>query len=325
MRLRSAVPAVLLLLARSVEAGGERFEPSVGGARQHFERGTLVVPVVQAGVEAEAVHRLVSEAVAEDAVEVFALGGGFTPDGPDLGGPSIAGLTPPRVALLAGSGTDSYSVGEAWHLLTERAGLPIALLDRDAVGDADLSRYTTLLILGSFRGLDDAEVETLKGWVRGGGVLVAAAGAAAWAVEQGFADVETREADTDSTRYAYADLDRARGAQTLGGAIFESGLDTTHPLAFGHPERLPLFKNNTVFFDLPEAAGTTVAAYTDAPLLSGYVSDRNRDQIAGGAALIGQRMERGRVILFDFDPAFRAFWWGTQGLLLNAVFFGGAF
>ena len=30
-------------------------------------------------------------------------------------------------------------------------------------------------------------------------------------------------------------------------------------------------------------------------------------------------------VAFDFDPNFRAFWWGTQGLFLNAVFFGGAF
>ena len=67
------------------------------------------------------------------------------------------------------------------------------------------------------------------------------------------------------------------------------------------------------------------ALYTDAPLLSGYVSDNNLDRLAGGAALVGQRFGSGRVVLFNFDPDFRAFWWGTQGLLLNAVFFGGAF
>jgi hypothetical protein len=30
-------------------------------------------------------------------------------------------------------------------------------------------------------------------------------------------------------------------------------------------------------------------------------------------------------VLFDFNPAFRAFWRGTEGLLLNAVFLGHAF
>jgi hypothetical protein len=134
-----------------------------------------------------------------------------------------------------------------------------------------------------------------------------------------------REAEDDSTAYAYADVRTARGAQVVGGAIFEATLDTTHPLAFGHPERLALFKNNTLGFAPSDQAGTNVARYTAMPLLSGYASASNLDRIGGGAAIVGQRLGRGRVVLFDFDPNFRAFWWGTQGLFLNAVFFGGAF
>ena len=325
---REHAPRALARLQRAgvrVRLALEPFEATVGGSRRPFERGTLVVPVRQADVEDTVVHDLIQDAVALDGLDVFALGSGRTPGGPDLGGPSMERLAMPRIALLAGSGTDGYSVGEAWHLLTERAGLPVALLDRDDVGEADLSRYTTVLALGSFRDLDGAATEKLKTWVQGGGVLVAAERAAAWAVEQDFAEVEVREAASDSTRYAYADLDRAGGAQVVGGAIFETGLDRTHPLAFGQPERVAVFKNNRVFFDLPEAAGVTVAAYTDAPLLSGYVSDPNLDRIAGGAAVVGQRLGRGHVVLFDFNPAFRGFWRGTEGLLLNAVFFGGAF
>jgi len=317
-------PRALARLQRAgvrVRLAKEPFE--VAGRPEQFERGTLIVPVAQADAEAETVHRLASEIAGE--VEVIAAGSGLTPEGPDFGSRGMPVLTPPRVAVLAGEGTDSYSVGEAWHLLTERAGLPITLLNRDEVGDADLSRYTTIAAVGYFRGFENGEHDKLKAWVREGGTLIATEYAARWAVENGFAELERREAEEDSTQYDYADVGTARGAQFVGGTVFEAALDPTHPLAFGHGDRVALFKTNATAFDPSEAAGTNAALYTDAPLLSGYVSDNNLDRLAGGAALVGQRFGRGHVVLFNFDPDFRAFWWGTQGLLLNAVFFGDAF
>ena len=321
-------PRALARLQRSgvrVRLAQDAFESTVGGARQRFERGTLVVPVVQADVDTETVHALVVEAVAQDGVDAFALGSGLTPSGPDFGSGSMPVLAMPRVAILSGEGTDSYSVGEAWHLLTERAGLPVSLLDLDDLGRADLGRYTVLAVVGSVRGLDEAAAETLKGWVRSGGTLIVTEGATGVAAERGLVELERREADEDSTLRPYAEVSDARGAQFVGGAIFEAVLDPTHPLAFGHPERVALFKNNTLFFDRSERAGTTVAVYADAPLLSGYISAPNLERLGGAAAIAGQRLGRGHVVAFDFDPNFRAFWWGTQGLFLNAVFFGGAF
>ncbi len=318
-------------LARLQQAGvrvrlaTEPFEVTVGGTRRAFGRGTLVVPLAQADVEAEAVHSLVSDAVQEDEVDVMWIDSGLTPSGPDLGSRSMPVLDLPRVALLAGEGTDSYSVGEAWHLLTERAGLPVSLLDRDAFADADLSRYNTVAVVGTFRGFDEAVAEKLKAWVRNGGTLIVTEGAASSAAEHGLVELEKRKAEEDSTRYAYAEVSDARGAQVIGGAIFEAALDTTHPLAFGHGAQLPLFKSNTLMFDRSAKPGTNVAVYAEDPLMSGYISSPNLARLGGAAAIVGQRLGRGHVVLFDFDPNFRAFWWGTQGLFLNAVFFGGTF
>ncbi|MEL7169147.1 MAG: hypothetical protein AAGN64_07340, partial [Bacteroidota bacterium] len=68
-----------------------------------------------------------------------------------------------------------------------------------------------------------------------------------------------------------------------------------------------------------------VGQYLDEPRLSGYVSTQNLDALRGGAAVVANRMGRGRVIGIDGAPSFRAFWWGTQGLVANAVFFGQTF
>ena len=308
----------------TVRVAFEPFEATVGGVWRRFERGTLIVPVQQAEVSASEVHRLVDEAVAEDGLEVIALGGGLTPEGPDLGSPSLRLLTKPTVAILAGSGASTYRVGEAWHLLSERMHVPVSLIDPARLDGLDLRRYTTIIAAGLSR-LDEPDTEALKTWVQGGGTLIATGSGAGWAAQAEFLTAALDEPTPDSTRRPYATLNETRGAQQIGGAIFEVALDTTHPLAFGHPERVAVFKTNEQFFEGVTPGGHDIGVYTEAPRLSGYISEPNLARLSGKAALMAGRLGRGRVVLMDFDPSFRAFWYGTDGLLLNAVFFGSIF
>jgi SAM-dependent methyltransferase len=300
-------------------------ETSVAGQQQRFGRGTIVVPLAQAGVDAEDIHRVMADAAGRG-LEAFAVGTGLVQAGPDLGGASTRVLERPSVALLAGRGTTPGAVGEVWHLLTRRVGMPITLLDLDEVDTADLRRYTTLVMAHQPNPRsDEALADRLRAWVREGGVLVATQGGAGWAARHGLADLTERPPVADTTDYAYADVQSARGAHLIGGAIFDVTLDVTHPIGFGHPGRVAAFKQGTQAFDASAAAGTNVGRYALQPRLSGYVSEPNVERIREGAALVAQRSGRGAVVLFDFNPAFRGFWRGTEGLLVNAVFFGGSF
>ena len=299
------------------------FEALAGGARQSFGRGTLVVPVRQAGVDADAVHAAIQEAVAEDHVEAFALDSGRTPSGADLGSRGWPVLQAPRVALLAGEGASVYGVGEVWHLLSERFGQPVSLLDPAALPSLD--GFTALVVAdGSYGSMDSSAVARVRQWVRGGGVLIGVEGGARWAARTGLLDADLRETEPDSTVYAYADRDAARGAQALGGSILDIALDPTHPLAYGYPDRVAVFKSGTALFE-PDSTGADVGVYAPEPVLSGYASAATEARLAGAAGLKAGRLGAGRVVLMDFDPAFRAFWWGTDGLLLNAVYLGGTF
>ena len=303
------------------------FSASSGGAAREFDRGTLVVPVQNAGAPADSVHAIVRRAVEEDHVEAFALDTGYTPSGNDLGSREWPVLRPARVALLAGPGASPYGVGEAWHLLSERFGQGVSLLEPEDLGRADLDPYTVLVMAdGYYSQVDSAATARLRSWVQGGGTLVATEGGARWAARAGFVETEDRPAPPDSLDYAYEQRDAARGAQAIGGSIFEVALDATHPLAYGYGDRLAVFKGDAALFE-PAAggAGTDVGVFTDEPVLSGYVSRQNLERLPGAAALKADRVGRGAVVLMDFDPAFRAFWWGTDGLLLNAVYLGGAF
>ena len=126
-------------------------------------------------------------------------------------------------------------------------------------------------------------------------------------------------------RHDYADKQDIEAGDLVRGTIFAGDLDITHPLGFGHPDRVAVFKTNTLFFEGVTPAGNDVGVYTDEPLLSGYISDENLERLRGKSAIMATRQGQGRVVLMDFEPSFRAFWYGTDGLLLNAVFFGGVF
>ena len=301
------------------------FQAVAGGRTESFERGTLVVPVQNAGAPPDSVHAVVARAVAQDHVEAFALASGLTPAGADLGSRSWPVLETPRVGLLAGDGTDANAVGEVWHLLSERFGQPVSLLDPAALPDLDA--YTTLVLAdGSYGGLDSTATARVRSWVRAGGVLVGTEGGARWAARAGLVDAPLRAAPTDSTARPYADRDAAAGAQAIGGSILQVDLDPTHPLAYGYPAQVAVFKAGAALFE-PAASGSglDVGVYAAEPVLSGYASAQNRERLLGAAALKAARVGRGRVVLMDFNPAFRAFWRGTDGLLLNAVYFGGTF
>ena len=305
------------------------FTMVTGGTERTFDRGTIIIPVVQrdaaSAVTAEQVHALIDRIVAEDHVVVHGADTGLTPSGGDLGGPNSTVLVKPEIALLSGPGTRAYEVGETWHLLNERFGIPVSLVDADGFSDLDLDRYTTLVMPMGNYDLSTEDVNRLKWWVREGGTLIAWKSAARWLIGREMIDEGLKASPPDTTDLSYEQVPTTRGAQRIGGAIFAAELDTTHPLAFGYGDRTPLFRNHEIFFQPSATPGATVARYTQAPLLSGYISPKRHGELAGTAALIARRQGNGAVILFADNPNFRAFWYGTNGLFLNAVFFGGAF
>ena len=112
----------------------------------------------------------------------------------------------------------------------------------------------------------------------------------------------------------------------IGGAIFAADLDITHPLGFGYRERDIFLHKNVEEPMLPtENPFGTVIAYTGDPVYSGFVSEENREALAGTPSLIAERSGDGSVILFADNPNFRGYWYGTNKLFMNAVFFSKIF
>jgi len=111
----------------------------------------------------------------------------------------------------------------------------------------------------------------------------------------------------------------------IGGAIFATDLDTTHPLGFGFANRdLPVHRNVSFTLDRPDDNPFAVPVqYKDDPLLTGYASEKRQREIGGTPSVIAQREGRGAVILMADNPVFRGTYPGTEKLLMNAIFFAG--
>ena len=101
--------------------------------------------------------------------------------------------------------------------------------------------------------ISDAADE-LKSWLRRGNTLIVYRGAIGWANRNKLAKVDfvTNGANSySSTRRPYNKISRQiEGAGVIGGAIFETEVDLTHPLLYGyHEKNLPVFHRGTSFYE----------------------------------------------------------------------------
>lgn len=294
-----------------------------------FDYGTILVSLGIQDVDDAEIYQLMQKAASEDGLTVYSVETGLNPSGIDLGSPSFSNLDKPKTAILGGRGVRGNDVGEIWHLFDQRYHMPISILDMERLGQVNLDRYNVIIMVqGFYNGLSDNHVDELKRWVRNGGTLILNKAAVNWAENQGLANVEfverEEEEEDEPRRGVYANLFNDRGAQVIGGSIFNAELDLTHPLAYGYNrENMTVFRNSNTLMEIAENPYATPLRYSsDNPLASGYISDENLEIIGGTAGIIVTRYGGGNVISYIDNPAFRAFWFGTNKLLMNGVFFG---
>lgn len=301
----------------------EPFSAVTAQGTQQFDYGTILVPVGPQDVDAAQIRELMQRAANDDALTVYALGTGLSSGGIDLGSPGFSDLRKPSIALIAGEGTRSSEVGEAWHTFDQKFDMPITLLTQQRMRQADLSRYNVIVMAsGNYSGV---QTDRIKQWVEAGGTLIVYKTALSWAASSGLANIKFIEMQSDEPTPArsYADMTRDRGEQLIGGSIFSAALDLSHPLGYGYNVPvLSVFRDSTIFMEPAENPYATPLRYTDSPLVSGYVSERNLETLADTAAIVVSAHGSGRVIAMTDNPNFRAFWFGTTRLFMNSVFFG---
>lgn len=296
-------------------------EPFSFGNEQ-FSYGTIMIPAGNQKLSSSEIHQFLSKVSEKSKVKITGVNTGMS-EGINLGSGQFKALIPQKVALIVGEGISSYDAGEIWHLFDQRYDIKITKLDTRNLGRTDLSKYTDIILPPTWGGIDEDVTKDLDTWVKNGGTLIAYGRAITFLNRNKLVDIKLKDDDLTAENISFGQRGDFRGAQVIGGAIFEADMDRSHPIAFGYAKnRIPLFRDNTIFMEADKQSYNNPLKYTDKPLLSGYISKPNLDSLAGTVPFKHVNHGRGEIMLFTDNTNFRAFWFGTNKLLMNAIFFG---
>ena len=290
---------------------------------KEYDYGTILIPVQNQDLSSKDIAKAVEEIVAQTGVTIDPANSGQTQK-INLGSNQFKALKLPKVAMLVGDGINPYDAGEIWHLFDQRYDMHITKLDTKNFRRVDLSKYTDI-IMPATRGnaLNKDAAKKLKTWIQNGGTLIGYKSAGKWLEKNEFMKMTFKNNKTTATDISFEQRSNYNGAQYIGGAIFQTTLDRSHPIAFGYKNKsLPVFRNTTLFVEADKNSYNNPIKYTASPLLSGYISLPNLELLKNTVPFKKAKLGRGNILYFTDNTNFRAFWYGTNKLLMNAIFFG---
>ena len=287
-----------------------------------YEYGTIFIPVQNQDLNGLELYQFLQKTAVESHIAINGVTTGLN-DGIDLGSNNFSNIKNQKVAMLVGSGIVGNDSGEIWHLLDQRFDMKLTRIDVSYFTKIDISKYTTIIVPSSSK-LGKATEEKLKTWVKNGGVLIGYKNTAKWLAKSKFISLDFDKTKIDTIQnVSFENKSLQSGAQYIGGAIFEANLDRSHPINFGYnSDKLALFRNSTLFIKADTKSYNNPIQYTKKPLLSGYISKENAKLIKNTLPFKVEKLGKGRVLVFTDNTNFRAFWYGTNKLLMNAIFFG---
>ena len=286
-----------------------------------YDYGSIMIPVANQAISENKLFALMQEVATATEINIHSVSTGLT-RGIDLGSRNFETIKKPKVALLVGDGVRSYDAGEIWYLMDTQYDMPVTKLDVKSIKYRDISKYTHI-VLPSYNGglLNDAK-EKLSAWIKNGGHLIAYRDAVKWANKQELIEEEFREKELVAEDVSFVNQGKFKGAQAIGGAIFNSRIDRSHPINFGiEDDYLALFRNSKIFMEPEENSYDNPIQYTQDPILSGYISEEQLELLKGSVPFKVKSKGRGSILLMTDNTNFRAFWLGTQQLYANMLFY----
>ena len=288
---------------------------------KEYDYGSFMIPVKNQSVSETELYELLQKGAALTHSTIYNTSTGYA-EGIDLGSRDFTTVKKPKIALLVGEGVRSYDAGEIWHLLDTRHEIAITKIDIRNLSRIELSSYTHFII-PSFSGSGlNAHKEQLQEFVEEGGTIIGYRMASKWLSKNDFIDLEFLDQGMIAENISFEEKEQFTGAQLTSGAIFNAKIDRSHPINFGFQnENIPLFRNTNLFIKSDKQSYNNPIQYTQKPLLSGYISEENLALLKNTVPFKIQRKGKGKVIVLTDNTNFRAFWYGTNRILTNALYF----
>ena len=287
-----------------------------------YNYGTILIPANNQKKSIDSIHELLNNLALETGINIDAANTGLT-KGIDLGSSNFKTINKPSIAILVGDGISPYDAGEIWHLLDTRYNIPITKLETSNVSKVDLNKYSTIILPNTKGNTLSNSIQNLKKFVEGGGVLIGYRNSLRWLNTNKFIKLNLQKSKPEAKDIPFDKRQNFRGSHVIGGAIFEAIADRSHPVNFGYKDdKIALFRNTTVFIKPDSSHYKNPLEYSKNPLLSGFISKENLKVLKGTIPFKVSKLGKGKVIVFTDNTNFRAFWYGTNKLLMNSIFFG---
>jgi len=243
-------------------------------------------------------------------------------NGIDLGSNSFKKVRKPEIGLIVGDGVTSYDAGEIWHLLDTRYEIPITKIKYSDLSIIDLHKYNTLILVnGSYS--SDNNYTALKKWVEEGGNLIGFRNSINFLQNNKLINLSFNENKPKPKNLNFNQKKNFYGSQLTSGAIFNVELDLTHPINYGYYKKnLSIFRNTNIYIKNDSIDFNNPIKYSNYnTLISGYISKENKKSILNSRPFVSLKIKKGRINLFTDNTNFRAFWYGTNKLMMNSIFF----
>ena len=300
-----------------VKVGTEPF--SIGG--KNFDYGSLLIHLKNQKYSISEINNIIDSISKESGVNFYGFSSSTT-KGIDFGSNKFQNLTKPNIALVVGDGVNSYDAGEIWHLMDTRFEIPITKIKSSILYNYDLSKYNTIIMVNGAYNYDNKTIDKLKNWINSGGNLIGFRNTIEWLNRNNFIKLSYNKNLASTKDLKFKDIRNHFGSQLTSGAIFNAELDISHPINFGFiDESLAMFRNTNIYIKNASIGYNNPIKYAKSPLLSGYISKQNSKSIENSRPFVSKRSGKGRVSVFTDNTNFRGFWYGTNKLLLNAIFF----
>jgi hypothetical protein len=311
--------ALFMLLKKGIKVKVATDKFSVN--KMNFSYGSILIPVSGQNKSSDEINEYIEQISKETGIDFYGLNSSRT-DGIDLGSNDFKNINIPKIGLIVGNGVNSYDAGEIWHLLDTRYQIPTTKLDYNTLSKIDLNKYNTLIFVnGSYS--NNKTIDKLKSWVENGGNLIGFRNASKWLSENNFLKIKFIENIPLPKNVKFVDKNKFYGAQLTSGAIFNVELDLSHPINYGYYKKdLSIFRNTNIYIENDEIGFNNPIKYSkENTLISGYISKYNMKSIVNSRPFVNHKLKKGSVNVFTENTNFRAFWYGTNKLMMNAIFF----
>ena len=194
-----------------------------------------------------------------------------------------------------------------WFLLDYHYAMNHSLVNYDTFTSQkfDINRYDAIIFSGNVNSRNEKEAfDRLNTWVENGGTLILIGGA------------------HNISRHIGNDSVTSETGEGISGLVLNAELKHGSPLLWGYDQdNIDVFQYNATTWKVDSGADV-VMSYSAEPYRSGYVTKENLARLAGSPIVATKRMGKGCMVYIHNDFAYRAYWYGTNHILTNAILFG---